>query len=290
MSDGQARGTIIDDDGAGNDDFNGDGWPDLVWRNLAASTAQHSEAGQNRVWMMANRALEASVALPAAPDQNWEMRGVADMNGDDKPDLLWQNRTTGQVSAWLLDGTTLTGVVATSPAPEPISNWLIMAVADMNSDGHADLIWQNLATGELRVWHMNGMTQTDSVTLAYSVTPSTGWQIAGAGDLNGDGHPDLLFRSYSGTDASGFSTWLMSDTTVLQTLWMSPASVDPLWRLVAVADMDRNGKTDFVWQHVTNGQLAVWYMDGLTVTLTLYLDNSPIPAADRPYWRIVGGK
>ena len=108
--------------------------------------------------------------------------------------------------------------------------------------------------------------------------------------MNADGHPDLIFRSYSGTDASGLAVWLMSDTTILQTLWMSPPSVAVEWRLVLVADMDRNGTTDLVWQHATDGRVVVWYMSGTTVTLSLYLDNSPLSAVDAPYWRIVGGK
>ena len=40
------------------------------------------------------------------PDLNWKVRGAGDFNGDFKPDLIWQNEVTGQISAWLMDGTT----------------------------------------------------------------------------------------------------------------------------------------------------------------------------------------
>ena len=149
LSDAQGRGTIVDDDGPANTDFNGDGWPDLVWRNLASSSGQHPEDHQNRIWLMADRTLEASVAIDPAFDQQWQIRGVADINGDSKPDLVWQHAGNGQLAAWLYDGTTRIGTP--NLQAEPDLNWRVMAAADMNNDGHADLLWQNLATGALRV-------------------------------------------------------------------------------------------------------------------------------------------
>ena len=133
---------------------------------------------------------------------------------------------------------------------------------------------------------MNGLTQVNSVALPLTV--GSGWELAGAGDLNTDGHADLVWRN--GT-TGGNAVWLMNDTTVLQTLNIFPSPTTPAdWRIVAVADMDRNGTTDLVWQHTTDGRLAIWYMSGLTMVASDYLVNSPLPVADRPYWRIVGGK
>lgn len=91
----------------------------------------------------------APVAIDPAFDQQWQIRGVADINGDSKPDLVWQHAGNGQLAAWLYDGTTRIGTP--NLQAEPDLNWRVMAAADMNNDGHADLLWQNLATGALRV-------------------------------------------------------------------------------------------------------------------------------------------
>jgi hypothetical protein len=31
---------------------------------------------------------------------------------------------------------------------------------------------------------------------------------------------------------------------------------------MAAADMDQDGKTDLVWQHLTTGYLRIWHMNG----------------------------
>ncbi|MFL6451771.1 MAG: hypothetical protein ACJ746_29485, partial [Bryobacteraceae bacterium] len=35
----------------------------------------------------------------------WKPAGLADVNQDGTDDLLWENVTTGEISAWLLNGT-----------------------------------------------------------------------------------------------------------------------------------------------------------------------------------------
>jgi hypothetical protein len=99
-----------------------------------------------------------------------------------------------------------------------------------------------------------------------------------------------LCRADGGEAVGGLAASVMSDTTVLSTVWMSPPSVPAEWRLVAIADVDRNGTTDLAWQHPTHGPLAVWYMSGLSMSVVGSLAHSLVPLADCPYWRVVGVK
>ncbi|HZP81751.1 MAG TPA: hypothetical protein VFB21_08960 [Chthonomonadaceae bacterium] len=41
----------------------------------------------------------------------WKAVAVADMNNDSKPDLVFQNSTTGQMQVWYLNGATVIGSV-----------------------------------------------------------------------------------------------------------------------------------------------------------------------------------
>ena len=36
----------------------------------------------------------------------WRVGGLADFNGDGKPDILWHHQKSGTLYVWLMDGTT----------------------------------------------------------------------------------------------------------------------------------------------------------------------------------------
>ena len=71
----------------GTGDFNGDGKPDILWRN--------HDNGANAVWYMDGVTLTGIAGLPPSPmgpGALWE-RGISTEDG--KPDILWRNTTTG---------------------------------------------------------------------------------------------------------------------------------------------------------------------------------------------------
>jgi hypothetical protein len=258
-----------------------DSHPDLVWRNVST--------GQNKFWLMdgLNQIATPSFSPSGADflsDANWEIRAVGDMNGDGKPDVIWQNAQSGQIAPWLFDGTTRIATPNFSPGYETDLAWKIMGAADMNRDGYTDLVWQHHTSGQIRIWHMNGVTRLNSVTLANGVGNSA-WEIAGLADMNGDQWPDLVWRDYAG---GSNAVWMMQDSSIQATPYLSPQYVtDTNYRIVGVADIDGNGKPDLVWRHGTNGNLAVWFMDGVTAVSYNYLNPSYETDLN---WRIVGMK
>ncbi len=262
-------------------DFNGDGWPDLVWR--------HAGNGRNAVWLM--RGPDIAVTLPLTPDsaarledQDWEVRAAADFNGDGRADLLWQHVPSGMLSVWLMSGAaqiSTSDVTTLSGSPATEADWMIVAAVDFNRDTQTDLLWRHRDSGALRLWHMSGLEQWDSVDLPL-VVPDTQWEVAGVGDMNRDGRPDIVWRHYG---HGGLATWFLADTSVVQTVWLVPGSAaDINWRIVGVADMDRDGSTDLVWQHRTNGRLGIWYMNGTTMVRTSPMGPGALSDLN---WRIV---
>jgi hypothetical protein len=130
--------------------------------------------------------------------------------------------------------------------------------ADLNGDGLNDLIWQNHMTGELAVWHMNGVNIKSGNALAPGNVGDSNWKIMGAFDANLDGQTDILFQH----DAGYVVIWRMAGDSLMETVVLSESVVaDPRWRIAGTGDLDRDGFTDIFWQH-PNGQVAVWYLYG----------------------------
>lgn len=103
---------------AGSADFNLDGWPDLV--------LQHEGDGRLAVWLMSGTTLleEVAVTPGQVSDLDWKIRAVGDINRDDWPDLIWQHRTTGDLAAWLMDGTRQLRAVSLAQVAD--TNWLLV--------------------------------------------------------------------------------------------------------------------------------------------------------------------
>ena len=117
-----------------------------------------------------------------------------DFNNDGHPDILWQHQTTGSLSAWLMNGTSLAALATVTPGVVSDTNWNIAGIGDFNNDGHPDIFWQHQTTGTLSAWLMNGTSLAALATVTPGVVSDTNWKIAGVGDFNGDGHPDILWQ------------------------------------------------------------------------------------------------
>jgi hypothetical protein len=96
-------------------DLDGDGKPDLVWRNRTT--------GQNAVWLMNGTALKAQQWLPAMTDTRWRLVMAADFDGDGHPDLVWRNASTGENTVWFMNGVTLLRQAAIQAVSDV--NWMI---------------------------------------------------------------------------------------------------------------------------------------------------------------------
>jgi hypothetical protein len=203
----------------GTGDFNGDGWPDILWR-------YNGSGGANVVWYMKGATRTGTASLPAVTDLNWQIVGSGDFNGDGWPDILWRyNGSGGKNCVWYMQGATRAASVYL-PAVTDL-NWQIVGTGDFNGDGWPDILWRyNGSGGKNVVWYMKGATRTASAYLL--AVADLNWQIGGTGDFNGDGWPDILWR-YNGSGGKNV-LWYMQGVTRTGTASL-PAITDLNWRI-----------------------------------------------------------
>lgn len=175
---------------------------------------------------------------------------------DSYPEILFQNRSTGQLAVWfMLDGTPLSAAFVT---PTQSSTWRAVGDADFNEDGTPDILFQNRSTGQLALWQMSDTAASGGAFV--SLIPPAGWNAVALADFNGDGFPDVLLQN---TTSGRLAIWYMQGSTVVGGEYVSLIS-SAGWAAVGTGDINQDGHPDILFQNASTGQLAVWYMNNNT--------------------------
>ena len=205
----------------GRGDFNGDGKPDLVW--------QHWTEGWVYIWHM-DGPIRTAIVTPSIArldDPLWRGAGIGDLNGDRKPDIVWQHTGNGSLGVWQMDGATVTQTLNITPNGTTDLNWKLAGVGDFNADGNTDLLWRNLGTGDVAAWLMNGLSRIIHAPLSPMRVPDQNWQVGAVTDANGDGKPDIIWGHTDGT----VMFWHMNGTR--RSTYPTLDALVPLWWHIA---------------------------------------------------------
>jgi hypothetical protein len=99
-------------------------------------------------------------------------------------------------------------------------------------------------------------------------------------DFNGDKKAEILWRNDDGRVA----TWQMDGATVSSSGSTSTPSVDTTWKNAGTGDFNGDGKSDILWRNSTTGNVAVWTMNGNTITSSVLTST---PTLDQS-WKTAG--
>ena len=252
--------------GGGQNDFNADGKPDIVWSNTAN--------GATYVWHM-NGPVLISDAFIAQIDPSWKVQGVADFNGDGKPDLVWRNNANGNTYVWYMNGANLvTDAFLFGLPPE----WVIQGVTDFNADDKPDFLMRNVNSGVGFAWFFNDNVAIGDQFL-FGIDPV--WKVEQVGDVNADGQPDLLFRNMGSGLAFAWYTQYSGGNLSLGASTPPIFSIDPVWEVVQLEDWNGDNNRDLLFRNRDTGVVFVWYMTGTT------LGGSDFIIQIDPVWEIV---
>lgn len=228
-------------------DFNGDGRDDIILQNMQTGLVSNW-LGQEDGSFFSNHA----VALD--PWALGTFLGSGDFNVDGRTDTIWRT-DSGEIytSLTALDGAFYfhwnLGFVANLPE----ASWYLAATGDFDGDGHGDLLWRNEA-GTLSQWlgAGDGYGFTWNAAAAQQLAPD--WYVVGAGDFNGDGHTDILWRSET---SGALSEWLALDNGSFA--WNAAAThyLPNEWYVAGMGDFNADGRTDLLWRNEV-GALSEW--------------------------------
>ncbi|MBV9109464.1 MAG: FG-GAP repeat protein, partial [Gemmatimonadetes bacterium] len=238
-------------------DFNGDGNPDLVWKNTTT--------GARTIWLMIGAYWYTYVNLPNL-GTGVDVLGAGDFNHDGKPDLVLRYQGTGVVRIRFMDGTSWGATDA--PVPNVPQSATLAGVADFDGDGNPDLAWNYPGDpAQHYVWFMDGTTVKSQQPLPDSPYY---WRISAVGDVNGDGKPDLVWTH---TVSGERVIWMMNGTQ-----WTGAYATLPTvpleWQIVGVMPIP-------ITQPLPSATIDGAHQDTTDVVFSATVNGNGLPGS---YW------
>jgi streptogramin lyase len=99
-------------------DFNGDGIPDILWRD--------STSGTVAIWFLNSSGhVQSTASVGAVPiSSGWIILETGDYNGDGKSDILWTD-SSGDLAVWFMNGST---VASTAGLGNVGTSWVVQTL------------------------------------------------------------------------------------------------------------------------------------------------------------------
>jgi VCBS repeat protein len=261
-------------------DFNLDGIPDILW--------QHASRGLLEVWVMgANFKPHHSEPIAETGDLRIHASGTADFDGDGQTDVLLWNSSTGEIYIWYMRGLEVQSKVRLA---ERIPDRFPVSVHDFDLDGSPDVLWQGKG-GDIIATIVRGGRIVDKLQVSVTTPgPAELWLVKGSGDVDFDGDHDLIVEkaqfgppSPNADQGKVIGIVRMQKTNgVVEPLAIQP---DFNWKVGAVADYDRDGDVDILWENDALGSTAVWVMASSKVQEMAVMTG---PSTVKPAFEMVG--
>jgi len=198
---------------------------------------------------------------------------ATDINGDGKPDIITANSYNNTVGVLLNNGNGTFPTPATMYPNGGTSAYMGglaktgIAVADLDGDGHPDVLMANSGSNTVSVLK-GSSTGTLQAPTTYSTGSSSQPYSVVLADMNGDGHPDILTPNYNSTKVG---VLLGNSNGTFQPVAEYATGTTSGPKRLAVADVNGDGNPDVLTVNGTNAvRILLGNGNGTLQTATTY--------------------
>ncbi len=264
---------------AAQGDLDGDGYGDVIIQNKETGYVAALGLVENEVVWSGYFGGEGFSIDPL------RLVGTLDLDLDGIEDILWRY---GDTDTYIWSTISQTNITGTEQLFDEalFSGWDVIATGDFNNDGYGDLLVQNR---QWKIWAIVYLEDFEITAISYvdGSVDYAGWSVIGAGDIDGDGFPDVVLER-SATGEAGI-LW-MEDSMILD---FSPiygeesASLWP-WRIVGLSDIDGTDQVELIMRLGNTGYHEISRAE--LVDDQWVFDSEPLGGftSGMGKWRVIG--
>lgn len=212
-------------------DVNGDGKPDIVTADSSGHLYTYIGTSNGDLYSPLTSTIGSGIVYGLS---------LGDVDGDGTVDIVIAGYGSNQVQICKGDGN---GNFDCSAHPALAVNYPErVLLTDLNGDQHLDLVVTEAISGNAYVFVGDGMGGFGGTPYSTLPMPDTGWGIS-AGDVNGDGVPDLVFGAFGNKINlfKGLTGGFGFDAVITYASGVLPDS-SPFF--LSLADVNGDGKLD----------------------------------------------
>jgi hypothetical protein len=241
-------------------DYNNDGFPDV----LAAVGDDGSNTGPHRVYCLDGKTGQ-TIWSRSTQGAAFSVIGVEDFTGDSKPDVVAGATDANQVNGRVFGMDGVDGSIKWTFYPSGSSTWALIQIDDITGDGIKDV-----ASGDFNghIYFHDAVTGAQAKIL--SVASDIILRFEDMGDVNSDGHPDILV-AHSGP------TGIIVDGFQNTALWQKTIA-DQSWNVTNMGDINWDGVNDAAVGTLYNNNRAYFFNGKNGSQLTVVPEANPVDA------------